>query len=203
MQGLGLTLPLCRHYTAVKCPNTVHALVAAVSLHAPGCAIPQHTAGLHCTTRRTFDEVAVPPNVDSGGLCAVPHPPGPVCAGGSSLPRTARPVQVDMYVRVCVCVRGLDRLRFRLFCLSRPSAPACPGLGFRCMRAAWLHVAPAVGAVPLCLRLVPRWHRVRCDVSVVCWLDAFTAAWFSWWGACYHSRRGLCNKAGDCRLWLV
>ena len=45
--------------------------------------------------------------------------------------------------------------------------------------------APAVGAVPLCLWLVPRWHRVRCDVCVcaVCWLDACAVAWL-----------------GDCRL---
>ena len=36
---------------------------------------------------------------------------------------------------------------------------------------------PVVGAAPLCLCLVPRWHIVRCDVRVVCWLDAFTAVW--------------------------
>ena len=59
-------------------------------------------------------------------------------------------------------------------------------LGFSCMCAARVPVAPAVGAMPLCLRLVPRWHRVRCDVGVVYWLDACTAAWL-----------------GDCRLWLV
>ena len=40
-----------------------------------------------------------------------------------------------------------------------------------------LPVVPVVGAAPLCLCLVPRWRRVRCDVRVVCSLDAFTAAW--------------------------
>ena len=45
------------------------------------------------------------------------------------------------------------------------------------MCTAWLPVVPVVGAAPLCLCLVPRWNRVRCDVRVVCWLDAFTAAW--------------------------
>ena len=40
---------------------------------------------------------------------------------------------------------------------------------FRCMCAAHVSVAPAVGAVPLCLWLVPRWHRLRCDVCLVCW----------------------------------
>ena len=47
-------------------------------------------------------------------------------------------------------------------------------------------VAPTVGAVPLYLCLVPRQHRVRYDVCVVCWLDACAAAWL-----------------GDCRLWLM
>ena len=103
-----------------------------------------------------------------------------------------------MCVCVCVCdwARGVDRFSFCLSCLVRPSVP-CLGflkgaggvprrLGFSCVCAARVPVAPAVGAVPLCLCLVPLWHRVRCDVSVVCWLDAFTAAWL-----------------GDCRLCLV
>ena len=41
----------------------------------------------------------------------------------SSPPRTARPVQVDMYVCVCGRFRGLDYPRVRPFCLLRPSAP--------------------------------------------------------------------------------
>ena len=41
----------------------------------------------------------------------------------------------------------------------------------------WVPVVPVVGAAPLCLCLVPLWHRVRCDVRVVCWFDASTAAW--------------------------
>ena len=45
------------------------------------------------------------------------------------------------------------------------------------MCTAWLPVVPVVAAAPLCLCLVPRWHKARCDVRVVCWLDAFTAAW--------------------------
>ena len=36
------------------------------------------------------------------------------------------------------------------------------------MCAARVPVAPAVGAVPLNLWLVPQWHRVRCDVLVRC-----------------------------------
>ena len=104
-----------------------------------------------------------------------------------------------MCVCECDCIWGLDRLKFRPFCLLRPSAPAlpclgfitgagwlCRRLGFGCMCAARVFVASAVGAAPLYLFLVPRWHRVRCDVSVVCWLDACTAA-----------------CCGDCRLWLV
>ena len=39
-------------------------------------------------------------------------------------------------------------------------------LGFSCMRTARVPVAPAVGAVLLCLWLMPRWHRVRCAVCV-------------------------------------
>ena len=55
--------------------------------------------------------------------------PGPVCAGRGFHP--AADGQVDMYVRVCDWVRGLDRLSFRLSCcLLRPSAPALPCLGF-------------------------------------------------------------------------
>ena len=50
-------------------------------------------------------------------------------------------------------------------------------LGFSCMCTSWLPVVPVVGAAPLCLCLVPLWHRVRCDVIMVCWLDAFTTAW--------------------------
>ena len=102
-------------------------------------------------------------------------------------------------MRVCDWVRGVDRLSFRPSCVSRPSAPALSRLGFRtgagglprrhgfsCMCAARVPVAPAVGVVPLCLCLVPLWHRRRFDVSVVCWLDACTAAWLE-----------------DYRLWLV
>ena len=59
-------------------------------------------------------------------------------------------------------------------------------LAFSCVCAELVPVALAVGAVPLCLCLVPRWHKVRCNVSVVCWFDACTAAWL-----------------GDSRLWLV
>ena len=82
-------------------------------------------------------------------------------------------------MRVCDCVLGLDRLRFRSFCLFRPSTPAlrCLSfmkgagglprhLSFSCMCAARVHVAPAVGVVLLSLRLVPSWHRVQCDVLV-------------------------------------
>ena len=71
------------------------------------------------------------------------------------------------------CPTPLNRLSFRLSCLLRPSAPPRLGfqmgagvwswlLGFSCICAARVPVAPAVGAVPLCL--VPRWHRGRCDV---------------------------------------
>ena len=84
----------------------------------------------------------------------------------------------------------MDRLSFRLSCLLRLDAPALLRLGFRtgtgglprCLRfsfmcAARVPVAPAVGAVPLCLCLVPLRHRGWCAVSVVCWLDACTPAW--------------------------
>ena len=40
-------------------------------------------------------------------------------------------------------------------------------LGFSYMCVARVPVAPAVGAVPLCLRLVPRWHRGRCACGVL------------------------------------
>ena len=40
-------------------------------------------------------------------------------------------------------------------------------LGFSCMCTAWLPVVPVVGAAPLCLCLVPRWHRVRCESGVL------------------------------------
>ena len=82
---------------------------------------------------------------------------------------------------VCDWVRDVDHLSFRLSCSLRPSAPALPCLGFltggclgfRCMCAARVPVAPTVGAVPLCLCLVPLPRRGR--VSVVCWVDACTA----------------------------
>ena len=40
-------------------------------------------------------------------------------------------------------------------------------------------VAPcrAHGGCHAPVSLLPRWHRGRCDVRVMCWLDAFTAAW--------------------------
>ena len=79
---------------------------------------------------------------------------------------------------VYVCVRvgsGFGPSQFPS-CLLRPSAPALPCLGFftgagglprhlsfSCMCAVWVLVAPAVCAVRLCLRLVTRWHRVRCE----------------------------------------
>ena len=85
-------------------------------------------------------------------------------AEGSSPQQMARPVQVDMYVCVCMCgwVRGLDRPRVRPFCLLQPSAPALTcrdfimgagrlprRLGFSCMCTAWLPVVPsAPGPVP-------------------------------------------------------
>ena len=91
---------------------------------------------------------------------------------------------MGMYVRACVIMFGVwtvsDSVRF--VCLFRPSTLAlrCLGfitgagalarrLGFGCMYAARVPVAPAVDAVPLCLWLVPQWLRVRCDVCVVCW----------------------------------
>ena len=118
----------------------------------------------------------------------------PLPFGSLQMLRTARPVQVDMYVRVCVIGFGSwDRLNFRPSCLLRPSAGAAvTGLhhGRRGVAPAprfqlCVPVAPAVGAVPLCLCLVPQWHRGWCDVSVVCWFDVCTAAWL-----------------GDCRSWL-
>ena len=61
---------------------------------------------------------------------ARPHttPIGPRACGGELT--VARPVRVDMYVRVCACVLGLDRLRFHTFCLFHPSTPALRCLGF-------------------------------------------------------------------------
>ena len=90
---------------------------------------------------------------------------------------------------VCVCVAGFgvwtvpESVRFvsapalacRGFITGAWGLPRC--LGFSCMCTAWLPVVPVVGAAPLCLCLVPRWRRVLCDVRVVCWFDAFTAAW--------------------------
>ena len=113
---------------------------------------------------------------------------------------TSKLVTGHCMVCVCVCwVRGQEHPRVRPFCLLRPSALAlaCRGFitgagglprrrGFSCMCTAWLPAVPVVGDAPLCLCLVPRWRRVRCDVKVVCWLDACTAAW-----------------SGVCCLWLV
>ena len=49
----------------------------------------------------------------------------PLPFGSLQMLRTARPVQVDMYVRVCVIGFGSwDRLNFRPSCLLRPSAGA-------------------------------------------------------------------------------
>ena len=112
-----------------------------------------------------------------------PHSPGPVCTD-RGVPAADGEASSGGFVCACVCdcVRDLDRLRFRPFCLFSPSALAllCLGsitggavglprrLGFSCMCVARVPVAPAVGAVPLCVWLVPRWHRVRCDVLVRC-----------------------------------
>ena len=101
---------------------------------------------------------------------------------------------------MCVCVRlGSEHLRLRPCCVLRPSAHTllCLGfitgagglpwrLGISCNCAACVPVATTVGAAPLCLCLMPWWHRVWCDVRVFCWLDAVAAAWL-----------------GDCRMWLV
>ena len=96
-------------------------------------------------------------------------------------------------VCVCVCVVGFgvwtvpESVRFVCYSSARrhwrigASSLGAEGLprrlGFSCMCTAWLPVVPVVGAAPLCLCLVPRWRRVLCDVRVVCWFDAFTAAW--------------------------
>ena len=64
-------------------------------------------------------------------------------------------------------------IRFFCFCIRfvcyvpvRSQAPGvAPAVSVVC--AARFPVAPAVGVVPLCLCLVRRWHRVRCDVSVL------------------------------------
>ena len=72
---------------------------------------------------------------------------------------------------------------------------------FSCACAALVPVAPAVGAVLLYLWLVPRWHRVPCDVRVACWLDACTAAWL---GLCclWCSIVGLRCWASICRAFV-
>ena len=139
---------------------------------------------------------ALPPRRLTGGgtRSGLLPPPGPVFVGRGVLPaadgQTCSGGYACLCVYVCDQVRGVDRLSFCLSCLLRPSVPALPRLGFltgagglprrlgfSCMCAARVPVAPAVGAVPLCLCLVPLWHRGRCDVSVVCWLYACTAAW--------------------------
>ena len=102
--------------------------------------------------------------------------PGPVCAGRGVLP--AADGEVCSGGCVCACVWGLNRYRFRAFGLLSHSVPAlpCPAfitgagglprrLGFCCMCAAQVPVAPTVGAVSLCL--VPRWHRERCACGVL------------------------------------
>ena len=119
-------------------------------------------------------------------------PPAPrVPAQGSSPPRTARPVQVDVYVCVCVWLGsgsvpsqvpsvficyGPARRRWRVGASSR-ALRGCPG--------ASASVVCALRGSLSCTWWVPRpcvsvwclWHMVRCDVRVVCWLDDFTAAW--------------------------
>ena len=80
-------------------------------------------------------------------------------------------------MRACVCeyAQGLDRLKLRMFCLFRPSTPALWCLGFitgagglpwclSCICAERVPVAPTLDAVPLCMWLVPRWHRMQCYV---------------------------------------
>ena len=109
-------------------------------------------------------------------------------------------------------VGGVDRLSFRLSCFLRPSAQVLsrlgflPGagelprrLGFSCICAARVTVAPAVGAVPLCL--VPRWHKGRCYVSVVCFgsMPVQRPGWgIAVYGSC--SVVGLCWWAGGLAL---
>ena len=66
---------------------------------------------------------------------------------------------------------------------------AAPGVtlwrfGFSCICAAWVPDAPAVAAAPVCLCLVPRWHRVRCDLSAVIWGVASFLAPRAVWLAC-------------------
>ena len=80
-------------------------------------------------------------------------------------------------VYVCVCsgiVLGVwsisDSVRF---VLSQRAGTAVSGLnygcrGFSCLCATRVPDALAVGAVLLCLWMVPRWHRVRCDVLFRC-----------------------------------
>ena len=74
--------------------------------------------------------------------------------------------------------------------------------GFSCMCTTWVPFVPAVGAAPVCLCLVPRWHWVRCDVRVVCWLDALQrpGRGFSVSGSC--SVDGLHWWAGVCCVCL-
>ena len=114
------------------------------------------------------------------GLPLPPAADGQACSGGN--------------VRVYVCVwlssesgpsqspsvlsvTAPARRRWRVGASSRALGGFPRRRGFSCMCTTWLPVVPVVGATPLCLCMVPRWHRVRCDVRVVCWLDAFTAAW--------------------------
>ena len=94
-----------------------------------------------------------------------------------------------MHVCVCVLVPHIsDSVRFfRLLCpgaLTLRSLDMISGaevlpwrLTFSYVCAERVPLAPAVGAVLPHLCLVPWRHRARCDVSVVCWLDACTAAW--------------------------
>ena len=105
------------------------------------------------------------------------------------------------WICMCVCVcdwgRGVDRLNFHLYCLLQRAGAAASGLPHRRRGVApaprfqlYVRCAGPCHASGGCrapfYALVPRWHRVRCDVRVVCWLDACTAAWL-----------------GDCRLWLA
>ena len=126
-----------------------------------------------------------------------------------SLPRKTRPVQVDMYVRVCVIGFGVstvsDSVRFvcygpaRRRCHVWASLQALGG----CLGASVSVVYALRGSLSR-PRWVPRpcvwWHRLRCDVSVVCWLDAYTAAWLgiAVCGSCSHV--GLRWWAGVCRV---
>ena len=91
---------------------------------------------------------------------------------------------------MCVFVIGVGVLTVSIFicivCYSVPALPRPgfltgagglpPRLGFSCMCAARVPVSPAVGAVPLCLYLVPRWHRGRCGVLVRCMYSGLAEA---------------------------